>query len=82
MGGWKWSDSSPKLFTADGVEWQKYQGNPVLSVGDPGTWDDATVYHPKIAFDGRKYFMWYAGSDGNYVKGGLGTSEDGIVWEK
>lgn len=66
----------------DGITWQKYEGNPVIKRGAAGTWDSHTVYHPKVVFDGSKFMMWYAGSDGAYVKGGLATSTDGVVWNK
>ena len=66
----------------DGITWQKYEGNPVIKRGAAGTWDSHTVYHPKVVFEGSKFMMWYAGSDGAYVKGGLATSTDGIIWNK
>ncbi len=66
----------------DGIHWEKFQGNPILSPGAPGSWDANTVYHPKVVHDGAKFYMWYAGSDGNYVRGGWATSADGKSWTK
>lgn len=66
----------------DGIDWHKHLGNPILSLGQSGSWDAAAAYHPKVVYDGDIYFMWYAGSDGNIVQGGLANSSDGITWAK
>jgi len=66
----------------DGIHWEKFQGNPILSPGEQGSWDSDVIYHPKAIHDGTKFYMWYAGSDGYYVRGGLATSTDGEAWEK
>ena len=68
----------------DGIVWEKYPDNPVLDLGAPGTWDDASVGTPTVLFDGTKYQMWYTGSDVSKPyphRIGYATSFDGIVWE-
>ncbi len=61
----------------------KYSGNPVLSVGPSGSWDDAHVWQPVVLKDGEGYKMWYRGNDGsNPGRIGLATSADGIDWTK
>jgi hypothetical protein len=64
------------------TEWKKYPGNPVLDLGPSGTWDDYDVSGPTVLFDGKKYQMWYYGSDGSNYEIGYATSADGIVWVK
>ncbi|MBC8231097.1 carboxypeptidase regulatory-like domain-containing protein [bacterium] len=64
------------------TEWEKYPGNPVLDLGESGTWDDSGVYSHTILFDGSEYKMWYSGHDGSNVRIGYATSADSIVWEK
>jgi predicted GH43/DUF377 family glycosyl hydrolase len=61
----------------------KYSGNPVLSAGPSGSWDDAHVFKPVVLKDGEGYKMWYRGNDGsNPDRIGLATSADGIDWTK
>jgi hypothetical protein len=61
----------------------KYAGNPVLSVGASGSWDDDDVWSPAVLEEGSGYKMWYTGDDGtNPPRIGLATSTDGITWTK
>ena len=66
------------------TEWEKYPGNPVLDLGESGTWDDYYVHSLTILFDGTKYQMWYTGDDDSSTRHKIGyaTSADGIVWVK
>ncbi len=64
------------------VEWEKYENNPVLDVGAPGSWDQSGVDHHSIYYDGTTYHMWYAGNDGVNKRIGYAFSSDGIVWTK
>jgi predicted GH43/DUF377 family glycosyl hydrolase len=71
--------------SVDGMNWNKYSGNPVLSPGDPGSWDAGGVGIPTVIFDGSTYHMWYAGSPTNpltQIRIGYATSTDGILWQK
>jgi len=62
--------------STDGINWQKYGGNPVL-VGDEGTWEDGEVSGPSVIKENGIYKMWYG------AKGiGYATSTDGIHWTK
>jgi hypothetical protein len=69
----------------DGINWTKYP-NPVLNLGDPGSWDDFMVCIPTVVYDGAIYHMWYCGLDGIPPAGneniGHATSPDGINWTK
>ena len=66
----------------DGISWTEYAGNPVLDVGEAGSWDDERVYKPYVIFDGSTYHMWYSGLDGTNTRIGYATSSDGIIWTK
>jgi len=68
--------------STDGIVWTKHPDNPVLDLGESGTWDDYGVYSPTVLFDGAEYQMWYSGSDGSNGRIGYATSADGIVWTK
>lgn len=67
----------------DGINWTKYSGNPVLSDGTTGTWDDGEVLTRAVIFDGENYKMWFSGHNGNLeTQIGYATSPDGTHWEK
>lgn len=69
----------------DGISWTKYAGNPVISIGTPGTWDSYTVQDPHVLKIGNQFHMWYGGQDQDSIYGqqtGYATSFDGIVWTK
>jgi len=61
----------------------RYKGNPVLSRGGAGEWDEGRVDNPCVIYDGG-YKMWYSGQDINERNGkiGLATSADGISFTK
>lgn len=65
-----------------GNVWSKYAGNPVLTPGDTGAWDDNAVGAPTVAFDGTTYNMWYSGHNGITLQLGLATSNDAANWSK
>ena len=63
----------------DGVNWTKYENNPVLNVGSSGAWDDVTVAVGAVLFDGTTYEMWYdswAGANSGAI--GYATAPDSI----
>ncbi|MCK5560125.1 MAG: hypothetical protein KAJ51_06010 [Thermoplasmata archaeon] len=67
----------------DGVTWTKYSGNPVLTVGPSGSWDEIHVGIPRVLYDGNIYKMWYQGQGtSNDHLTGYATSTDGINWQK
>ncbi len=68
--------------SANGVTWETYPGNPVLSDGTGEAWDGAFVSQPSVLYDGTGYHMWYAGYDGTSMRIGYATSADGVVWNK
>jgi len=68
--------------SSDGINWDKYAGNPVLDLGSPGSWDENEVMHPCVVFDGNIYHMWYNGYGQDVQRTGYATSEDGVNWTK
>ena len=66
----------------DGVNWIKYTGNPILSLGTSGTWDDVANNAPCVIYTGTEYKMWYSGLDGYSWKIGYASSPDGKTWTK
>jgi uncharacterized repeat protein (TIGR01451 family) len=61
----------------------KHAGNPVLSVGAGGSWDDDDVWSPAVLKEGGTYKMWYTGDDGSSpTQIGLATSTNGMNWTK
>jgi len=67
---------APLKFTA-------WEGNPVLSPGEPGTWDELFVWNPQIVLAEGKYYLFYLGGN---VKGrmavGVAVSMDGLHFVK
>jgi hypothetical protein len=48
--------------SADGINWDKYAGNPVLSTFSPPyrpAVDSAGPWAPDVVYDGTRYHMWY-----------------------
>jgi predicted GH43/DUF377 family glycosyl hydrolase len=64
------------------TSWLKYEGNPILGAGDPGSWDDEGVMGCSVIFDGEEYHMYYGGFDGAIYRIGHATSNDGIAWTR
>ncbi len=70
-------------FTTDGDTRGSYSGNPILSLGAGGQWDDADLHWLTIVIDkngsanlnsGGTYYMYYIGYDGTTNRLGLATS--------
>ena len=67
----------------DGITWERYAGNPVLTPGASGQWDHV-VFGPRVLFIDNNYYMFYTGETVGYQsdKIGFATSTDGLVWTK
>jgi PKD repeat protein/predicted GH43/DUF377 family glycosyl hydrolase len=66
----------------DGIIWNKYASNPVVTLGPPGSWDSIYAYCPTVIFNGATYQMWFGGYDGTNYRIGYATSPDGVIWNK
>ena len=83
--GWEYAEGIWHIGVAtstDGVNWEKYLGNPLLS---GGSWDLHMSAHSIVKKNGI-YYMFYTGSPESYngyiYNIGVATSVDGYVWEK
>ena len=88
-GGGDPATSTPAIGYAtstDGINWEKYAQNPVLTVGPTGSWDSLYIAGASVLVDGNTYKIWYMGSDGEepFLKAQIGyaTSSDGVSWVK
>ncbi len=74
-------------FSADGVHWTKYAGNPVITHG-PGTYDQRYTRGPTVLYDSGTYKMWYWGTAPPnatvpfQASIDYATSPDGVHWTK
>lgn len=71
--------------SVDGVVWEKYAENPVLSPGPDGTFYDMWIIATSVLFEDAKYHLFFTGWDGESADPtswtiGYATSADGIVW--
>jgi predicted GH43/DUF377 family glycosyl hydrolase len=89
MGGSYFEGQVGYATSGDGVNWTKHEGNPVLTTGTAGNWDDTAVGFCSVLLDTAAsiYKMWYTGGDTNVresVVGQIGyaISEDGVNWTK
>jgi len=84
-GGTAYGGCANYATSEDGVNWTRYEGNPVLRKTS-GSWDNegAGGQHTVIK-DGDKYLMYYKGfgkSAPGWTYYGLAESNDGINWLK
>ncbi len=54
----------------DLLEWERYQGNPIFTRGDAGSWDEGAVWFPTVRKFGDSYVMWYEGAGTGLGTGG------------
>lgn len=76
--------------SADGITWELANGGqPVMTPGPSGAFDDYALSHPDVIFKDGRYLMWYGGVDGRQAPSsvrveriGLASSPDGIHWTR
>lgn len=67
----------------DGVHWRKLAANPVLEIGEPGSFDENGLGEPAVWQARGFYWMLYTGRGaGEARKLGIARSTDGIHWSK
>ena len=66
----------------DGIYWKKHPSNPVLDVGEPGSWEDHTAMVEAVEFNGTYFEMWYYGWNLVQHEIGYASSYDGVNWKK
>ena len=78
-----WNTAIGYATSSDGVTWDKYAGNPVLTAGPSGSWDSRFISKPSVIKNGTTYEMWYYAYNDNWESAiGHATSPDGITWTK
>jgi hypothetical protein len=80
-----WAERIGHATSPNGYDWKKDTLNPVLELGQAGSWEDYLVSTPFVRFDGALYHMCYTGSrdDGNFKIGhATSPSPYGKMWTK
>lgn len=68
--------------STNGLQWTKYQGNPVLAPSSD-VWESQKVYVPRVIYANGVFHMFYLGSSSsNNTQIGYAFSSDGIQWTK
>jgi hypothetical protein len=47
--------------SVDGVSWTVYDGNPLITKGSSGSWDDVAVLNPMMLDVSNQYFVYFTG---------------------
>ena len=64
----------------DGLQWEKYAGNPVFANDPSNEWEQAKVTACQVIKDSKGYYMFYIGfKNVNYAQIGMARSKDGIT---
>lgn len=70
----------------DGSNWTRHPGNPVLEVGEVGSFDEALVEPGSVIRRGGLYHMWYGAARTPSIFAprviGYATSVDGVSWNR
>jgi len=77
-----WAQRVGYATSDDGILWVKYAANPVLDIGESGSWEGHSVGIYSVNFNGSFYEMWYDGYDKIKTQAGYATSVDGLNWIK
>lgn len=65
------------------LQFVAYEGNPILSPGAPGQWDEVFVALPYLVKHDSTYYLFYLGvQSNNMASAGLATSADGVHFTK
>lgn len=68
--------------SSGGRNWQRH-GEPVLTVGPRGSWDERGVADPYVIPAGGKLYMFYLGQDrARRQRLGVAISDHGVTWTK
>ncbi len=70
-------------FSDHGRTWHKLRSNPILQLGEYGSFDENGLGEPAVWSSSGFYWMLYTGRDRNERRRlGLARSTDGVRWEK
>lgn len=78
-----WIEQTGVATSRDLVTWERHAGNPILSTGGPGDFDERFASDPCVLRDGDYWVMFYFGlaADG-HAREGYATSRDLLTWTK
>ncbi len=78
----QWKGGIGYAVSADGINWEKHQDNPILVKGEPGAWDEGGIGGGYVLLINDTFYRWFWGwNNDRSVRGiGLATSTDGITW--
>ena len=66
--------------------WKRDNAEPVISLGEPGDFDDTHLFAPLVAYENGRYSLWYPGARGAVAERvfrlGYATSTDGVNFTK
>ena len=82
--GSPWALGLAESFDA-GLTWTRYQDEPVLDRGPPGSADDGGAVVPSLLHVNGRWLMWYTGvraTEAQRIHLCLAESDDGIRWRK
>jgi predicted GH43/DUF377 family glycosyl hydrolase len=69
--------------SSDGFRWHKLRSNPVLELGEPGSFDEIGLGEPAVWSARGSYWMLYTGRDKHENRRlGLARSQDGVRWQR
>lgn len=78
-------------YSKNGINWNRYGSNPILSPGNSTDWDGTNVFRPSMIKVEGTYHLFYSGSNAtidpattvSYAHGiGHASSNDGVNWIK
>jgi predicted GH43/DUF377 family glycosyl hydrolase len=61
-----WREQTGVAVSTDLKTWKRYEGNPVLRNGPPGSPDEYFASDPCVLRDGGRWLVFYFGLDGNF----------------
>jgi sucrose-6-phosphate hydrolase SacC (GH32 family) len=65
------------------LKFKAYEHNPILTPGQPGSWDELMIMAPQVYWYDSLFYLFYAASNiSNKAAVGLATSKDGYHFEK
>jgi predicted GH43/DUF377 family glycosyl hydrolase len=68
----------------DGINWTRYENNPILTLGAEGEWDAVRIADCMVVRRDTIIHMWYSAYGENFALYRIGhaTSPDGLNWTK
>lgn len=83
---WPWIEQIGLATSKDLKQWKRYEGNPVIKVGNPGSYDDTLLGDPCVLRYGNIWVMFYAAVGGKgenwHARETAAFSRDLFHWEK